>query len=389
MIKNATIKAVGVNSRTYQETKGVRGTPEFIMSPSSLKRFGENPEDWLATGAMVAKFRKELETLEPGARRSYFKRRLKELEGPSKTQEFGLLLDCMLLTPQHFSENYAVTPSTYTEIKMQCPKCDSITDSQKCSKCKREREPVEVEKDWSANASKCQVWEAEKEKQGIEVVSVADYSRICEAVERFNSKPNCRRVVEASDVQVHVIGEWHDRDTGMVVPVQCLIDMVPRLGTPFIPSVEANLAAGLADLKSSVVIDSLRFSRHVERFGWHIQAAFDLALYEAATHEGRTDWILIGQKNYGAFSPFAKMLDGNYIAAGTSAFNRLLSNYCQCLKHNKWPDADATESAIYGFDLIRPDVRLVEREALASNYAFEEEAETEDPEPSPEEEFTP
>lgn len=389
MIRNAQIAGTNIDPATYHQDRKPRGDAGFIMSPSQLKKFADCPDEWIATGRMIESISRTLEVTEDKEERKYLRSRLRELDPTTEAQRFGKLLDCLLLTPQYFESTFIVRPDTYEVEALKCPICNSVTEAARCRKCKVDRIPAHVAKPWEGRSETCQQLLAEWEADGLSVITKADKRRAVIALGRLMSKPECRRAVEVSHKQVHIVAEWHDRATGLVVPVQCLIDLAPNKEAEFIPDTELSWPMTLGDCKTSVVVDTPRFTRQVEKFGWHIQGAFDLDMFNAAAKEERDTWFFIGQKNYGTFQPFRKILSQKSMGVGRGAYTRILSNYCQCLKANKWPDADEAPDSLCGFGFVNFDDAAALREQMKDRYDFEEESEDE-PEPMPDEsDFTP
>jgi hypothetical protein len=384
VIKNVVVVQAGVNPNAYHDQPHARGTSGYILSPSSMKKFADCPEEWIADGEEIKYLRERIAKTEDMDLRKKYKSRLSELEGPSKAQGWGKLLDCLLLTPQHFDVSFKIRPDTYEKEVLQCPNCDSITESKKCAKCKIDREPVVIEKNWSAQSDDCQklveIWEA----QGKEVIHPFTYEMAQRAVARLKQKPDCAKAIACSQTQVHLRGEWHDRPTGLVVPVQCLIDLAPAATTEYVPGVEFAWPTYLGDLKESVSISDEGISKQSEKFGWYIQAGFDLDMWNTAAKiepelGERTGWFFIGQRSYRSFQPFRKILSEGDVNTGRLAYQRILSNYCQCLKHGKWPDADVGQDPEYffGFGLCQMKDFVGEREMKAARFDFNPDSESE------------
>jgi hypothetical protein len=274
MLKNCIIKGVGVNSDEYHSQTAERGTPEFIMSPSSLKLFNECPSRFIAG--------------------------YQPPESDAKT--FGSLLDTLALTPAQFPERYAVKPATYRDAK------------------------TGEEKPFNMNATVCKQWASEQD--GKVVVSNSDYVEAQTAAKRLMADETIAELIGCSDKQVHVIGDWHDEATKLVIPVQCLIDLAPKSDSPFQKS--------LCDLKTTRNASQRPFARQVFTFGWHIQAAMDLALYAAATGEDRCDWLFVAQENYAPFQTGRRLLSQDFIDIGRHAFQSALKKYARCLKSGLW-----------------------------------------------------
>jgi hypothetical protein len=288
MLKNCIIKAVGVNSDEYHKQTSERGTAGFIVSPSSLKAFSECPSRWKAG-----------------------------YEPPdSEAKEWGSLLDTIWLTPEQFAGRYAVKPSTYVSEKGE-------------------------EKPWNGNSNVCKEWLADHADKT--VVSANDVGEVQKAVRRLMADETIAAFHKVSKKQVHIIGEWHDKATGLVIPVQCLLD--------FVPGKESEFQKCLGDLKSTRNAGQRPFSRWCYQAGYHIQAAFDLALYTAATGEDRTDWVFILQENYAPYETGRRLLGQDFIDIGRQTYEHALSRYARCVKTGVWGGYDLPEE----FSLITPE----------------------------------
>lgn len=375
--KNCRLVGVNVDAEKYHAQTAARGSKEFIISPSSLRAFAQCPEEWKVTGDKLAEWRAKLEAAEDQKTRQRLRRRIAELEGDTTAKAWGSLLDCRLLTPQLFDTTYAVRPDTYETKILECPECGSVTEKLICRKCKCEREEKVLALPWSGRAEECQEWTEKQEAAGLKIVTFDDCELADEAVARLMANPTTRKAIECSDKQVHVAGEWHDR-SGVVIPVQCLIDLAPRLDTEYVPSVEMMWPKCLGDFKTCATADIREFPRRVRRFGWHIQAGFDLDLYCAATGEDRTDWLLICQKNFGVWQPFKRILDQNFIDLGRAQYRQMLSNYAWCVKNNRWPTHDDVDEANCGFGPCVPDTFMAGDAQFAPVYMTPEDESEED-----------
>ena len=275
---------MGANSSEYHAQTIERGHPDFAVSPSALKLFANCASKW----------------------RSGFQ------PAETKTKKWGNLLDCLVLTPDQFKARYVVQPETYTSAKGEV-------------------------KPWSNNAKACKEWAEDYESEGIEVISFETHKKASAAVMRLRADETIRNFIDSSEKQVWVAGEWHDEATGLVIPVRCLIDLVANLETEF--------AKCLGDLKSTRSASIASFNRDAWKFGYYIQAAFDLDLYRAARpEEDRMTWCLIVSENIEPWQTAKRMMEDcpneptNLIDLGRLTYKRLLQNYCVCLKTGVWPD---------------------------------------------------
>lgn len=320
-LHNCRVVGANIDPETYHRIEAKRGDAGYPMSPSALKEFAQCPSRWIA-----------------GYR-----------SPDSESKFFGTLLDVLLLSPEAFPQKYAVTPETYEATVMECPVCKSQTDSKSCKGCKTDRVAVKLQKDWNNNAGACAEWIAAQGDK--EIISAHAFALAQMAVKRMMEfEPHfdfpMRRFIEASDKQVLVVGEWHDEATGLIVPVRCLLDLVPRNDTEF--------AKCLGDLKSTRCGAIIPFQRDVFKMRYHVQAAFDTDLYLAAVNhkEDRNTWCLLVQENFEPFQPGKRIMSdmpetpGNYISLGRSTYRKQLKLYCACLKSGKWPGYDDNEEAV-------------------------------------------
>lgn len=321
--KKAKVHAGVTDPAIYHAQEFERGDAKLPMSPSSLKAFGQCAARWRAGYTPP--------------------------DSPAK--DFGSLLDCRALTPDLFETRYAVHPLTYEAKGMECPKCKSVTDAKTCGKCKCDRVEIRVTKDWNWNAEACADW---KLKQGTrEIISPDDMLESGNALAALFKDEVIKSFLEASRKQVLVTAEWHDEATKLVVPVRCLIDLVPRLDSEFPKS--------LGDLKTTRSAALHSFTRFSFNMGYYIQAAFDLDIYMAATGEDRCNWCFVLQENYPPFQTGKRLASMEFLSMGRAEYRRQLANYCWCLKNGKWPGYDDTDDSIQGWSLIEPEPWMQEQ----------------------------
>lgn len=315
--QNCQILGRDINAKQYHDGKGVRGAKDFRVSPSMLKAFMASPSKWF---------------------RGYN-------YPDSASKDWGSLLDVRLLTPDQFSKVYAIEPETYVTSVMECPSCKSQTDSKKCAKCGVERVKVSLSKPWNNLAGECREWVAVQ--GGKEIVASDKVNDADKAIARLHEDDIISAWHAASDKQVLVTGEWHDKATGLVIPVECLIDYVPRKDTEFFSS--------LGDLKSTTNAALRPFSRWCYTVGYHVQGAFDLDLFNAATDEDRTSWVFILSENYAPWEVGKRLLSQDFIEMGRAFYRAALAKYAKCLVSDIWPTYDDNAEAIQGWSLVQPE----------------------------------
>ena len=316
MFQNCKVMGKGINPADYHKAEFERGNPLLPVSPSMLKAFVACPSRWKAG-----------------------------YESPdSDSKVFGSLLDCRLLTPIQFADRYTVQPATY-----------------KGPESTKKDAPL-IDKPWNNNAQVCRDWCTGQREKGREIVRLDDLAAVDAARTRLLADPILAAWHEACETQVWVAGEWYDEGTELTVPVRCLLDYVPRLKTEYDEC--------LGDLKTSASGSIRFFARNVYAMGYHLQAAFDLALYQEATHEKRNGWVFVGIENFEPWQPFRRMLTPEFIEIGKRSFDTAIRKYCLCLKKNEWPGYDDTAEAVQGWTPVNPDPWM-EYESVSNSMASE------------------
>lgn len=351
MIKNARIVSKGTLPEDYFKNEAERGSADFVMSQSALKAFGQCPSRW----------------------------RCGYNPPVTEAKEYGSLLDCAVMTPEQFDKRYAVAPATYDTIGMQCPGCKTVTDSKKCRNCGCDRVQVKITKDWNWASTFCKEWR--EDQKGRETITAKEKAECDAAVKRLMDDEILSSFINSSDKQVWVAAEWHDKRTGLVIPIRCLIDLVPRLETEW--------AMNLADLKTTRTAALMPWQRDCFTFGYFIQGAFNIDLYVAATGEDRNTFCFILQENVAPFEPGRRILSQDFLTLGRAEYTRLLSNYAYCVKNGKWPSYDDSDESLQGWTLISAEPWMAERAAFAPKYDAPPEVPGEDDSFHDEDDITP
>lgn len=343
MIKNAKIVSIGKNSDDYHAQEAERGSREFVMSSSRLRDFGQCPERW---------------------RNGYS-------SPDSDAKKWGSLVDTRLLTPEQFPSRYAVTPETYETTGMQCPVCLGVSDSKECRKCKTPRREVKLMKPWNGNSSVCATWIDARKEEKKEIVSSKLVNDCDAALKRLWSDKVIADFIGSCDTQVHITAEWHDAETGLVVPIQALLDLVPRLNSNF-----RRVAGDLKTTRNGQRVPWLKF---MFQSGYYVQGSFGLDLLNSAEGAeegiGRMNFCFVLQENFAPWQPGRRMMTEKFLALGRIEYARLLGNYAACLLSDKWPGYDDDDSGmtVQGWSLVDPDEFMVESVSNRSSYDFSEE----------------
>jgi hypothetical protein len=302
--RNVEIIGADVTQIEYRAQQPQRGDPDYTMGRSDLMEFLLNPHKWLK-----------------GAE-----------DDSTESTEWGSLMDTLYLTPQYFDNSYAIIPENYPSTGMQCPKCKSITDANSCRKCGVDRVKIKQSKPWEWSAEYCKDWKEKMIAAGKIIVKQKIIDRATKAQAAMSECKEATELLAVSQRQVMVIGEYHDPETGLVIPVKSLMDFVPDVKHP-------KWGKTLGDLKTAVSCNPPTFEKTIFDRHYDAQAALYKDLYIEATGEDRPDWVFIVQENkppYEVAQPFP-VLGEDFLEIGRSKYRFALKFYARCLKTNTWP----------------------------------------------------
>ncbi len=275
--QNARILGYGLTRASYPNHALPRGDARRSVSQSDLKTIASNPHRWI----------KGVDD-----------------EGTDAMQ-FGSLVDCMLLTPDAFAKQYAVTPETYRDEK------------------------TGIEKPWTFAAGICKAWR-DSQPAGVEIIKAADLAGVNEAVANLKADAAIAALLSGAKAQAMVCADY-TASNGLVLPVAGLIDIVPASGSKC-----------LADLKTAKDASPDEWKRVVFYRGYHFQAAFYLDLWNAANPDDCRDTFRhIIAENAEPYEVGRRELDAEFIAIGRDQYQHALEAYATCLQTGEWPGADA------------------------------------------------
>lgn len=259
--------------------KGIRrGDAAFIMSRGELVRFAENPWKWLKS----------------------------ERDDATKEMTWGSALDCMALTPSRFADCYEVCPENY-------PAGDS-------------------EKPWNWNAGYCKNWRNEVEASGKEPIKIAELEQVRIAKARLMEDEAIRFIFSASEIQVQCVVEYRDKDTGLVVQIKTLLDLVPVTYSPW--------GKFLADLKTTNDAAIQPWEKTIFHQGYHVQAALYTDAFNAVTGEDRSGFLHVVQESEYPYAVARRMLSDEFMSLGRETYQRALKHYCRCVTDGQFPGYD-------------------------------------------------
>ncbi len=263
-----------------------RGAPERRMSQSELKAFDSDPWSWR--------------------------------HGSSKEEtdamEWGSLVDCLYLTPDEFSNRYALRPATYPAPTKADP---------------------DLRKPWNGNSKWCKDWLAEQEKAGVSPIAKKKLDLAKSAVRRLEECELAQALRAGSATQRVCTWDYRDPETGIVVPLKCMIDIAPED------------AEFLADFKTTTDPSLAAWRRIASRFRYDLQGAFYRWGFQESTGEDRPAFGFVVQGSDFPFPVAAYYLNDRDFRIGehggstrwgyVRGFREILARYCRCLADDHWP----------------------------------------------------
>ena len=183
MIASSKVIGAGVSYETYsrQAPGVVRGNREFIMSRSELTNFASNPKRWLDG------YREDDDT-------------------DTDATVWGNLIECLAGLNGDFEERYAVAPAEYADEK------------------------TGKMKPWTFAANVCKAWREEQGERNVIKSELRDKAE--KAVAALQADADVSELFACSQNQVMVAGVWRDKETGLEIPLRCLLDLVPDVAHP-------------------------------------------------------------------------------------------------------------------------------------------------------------
>lgn len=302
--ENAKVVGKATNAE-YMRQDFKRGDAKYVMSRSELKNFSTCPSRWLA-----------------GYR-----------EGGSAEQSWGDLVDCLALTPDDYEKRFATAPATY-------PAPESA----------KKDAPI-IEKEWNWNAKFCKEWKEDMLSTNRTPVKADDYLAAKEAKRILSLSPGVYELIRQSNPQSLITADYVDRGTGLKIPVKGLVDLAPGLISAF--------GNCLADLKTCNSAHPDAWPKQVFQYGYDVQAAFYLDIWNAAMDEERTEFRHVLQENYPPYQVGTRILSDEFIKRGRRLYQSALRIYCECLANDEWPNYEHGRLNIDGWTITEPEAWMI------------------------------
>ena len=296
MIKKAKIISVDTDPVSYHYNSEPRGSKDYVLSRSDLMEFYHCPQRWI-------KGYREKET---------------------NAKKYGSIIDCYILDRYRFSDKYAAAPKGYFNEKEG------------------------KDKPWNWNATICKEWR--DIQQGKIIIKIEDLVACEKALDSICKDEIINNLINHSDKQVMITAVW--QSDNLQIPLKTLIDLVPRR--------QSNFNQYLCDFKTCKNASPSQWSREVYRYGYHVQAAFYIDMYYAATGEARDGFVHILQESFAPYEVGRRLLSEEFIELGRQIYQEALKKYCECWRKNIWPGYDDdSRNNIDGFTICEPESWMI------------------------------
>jgi hypothetical protein len=196
-----------------------------------------------------------------------------------------------------------------------------------------------IDKPWNWNSETCQEWKEGAEQKGLKVVMPETVSNAWKAVANLREHPRISAFHAVSRKQVTLNVEWHDEATGLIVPVKCLLDLVP--------DPESDFGDTLADFKTTGFMRYREWCRRIHKDGLDFQAAFYVDAANAALSEPGDPSYKFEHHIQSSNAPWLathRMMSPDFLTLGRNRYQGAFAEYCECLKTNTWRSYDCAMS---------------------------------------------
>lgn len=341
MITNARIVGTNVASTTYHgKPKARRGSVDYVVSSSSLRSvFSDCPSKWVTPYKRL-----------DGSEAWY------EQEETDATA-WGNLLDTAVLTPEMLTERYVIVPD-------DAPKRPT-------------KAQLNAKKNSPESAAAIAWWkDFDKANVGKIHVSKQDAWDVSGAAVRLLNYPGVGDYIKSCDKQVEIRAEWHDPDTGLIIPLCCLIDLVPNEDSD-LAIADPVFLQSLADLKSTRSAKPASWDRWCDTAGYAIQAAWNTDMLVAATGRHISSFNFFLSESHAPWQPDKVLITNDPIEksgdvdSGRAQYRQMMADYCKCLKTGFWPGySDTDEACEGGWRAKQPNPWKENERAFAPHYAW-------------------
>jgi hypothetical protein len=309
MITEATIVSQNLFPSRVAPHDPPHGDPLRILTARDIVQFGRSPRRWQLTEP----------TVDPPKVTPYELGRTLALAGEQRTHPF------------------VRRPDSMQAMRNTCPKCESRSPAKVCLKCGVARRNVVVTVPFSGAVPECAAWVKGHEDQNRITLTGNTFDAGTEIAAACMNDPLIGQLDECSDHLVLIHGLWHDLASGLDIPVETLIDLIPRTGSQW------DQCLCTIDVTQDSTPNA--WALRAQYRGLHIRAALAQMLHAAATGDAREKhlWALV--ESGGGHMTGHRQAAAAMLHEGRSALQSLLAAYAVCVQTQVWPAFDPPPTA--------------------------------------------
>jgi hypothetical protein len=305
-LQNGKLVAVNFDSREYVKASHKPGDKDFVMTRSALFEFAVCPSRWVYG---------------------------EKPKDDTASTEWGSLVDCLLTDAKRFNDRFAIHPDAYPEEKKGVPTGE--------------------EKKWTLASNWCKAWVAAQ--GGRCCISRDDYEKAQRAVAVMFRDKTLFGILNSCEFQVYATAEYRDKSTGFIIPLKVLLDIVPK----------GDFATSIIDFKTARNANPEKWGRACFEHGYHVQAAMQLDIYNAATGEERSEFRHIVQENFPPYELSKPWLASELVTIGRNTYLDALELYARCITENHWPSYDELQRECYdGWSMVKAEAWMIGKESF-------------------------
>ncbi len=212
-----------------------------------------------------------------------------EPNAPTAAMTWGSLVDCLILQPHELPACFAVSPHA----------------------------------DFRTKAA--QEW---RDSQTVPVVTLAQVEEARRAASAVTGHHFAGAMLQGAITQLSAVASGIEDVTGERFLGKCRLDVVPDPGGPF--------SDWIVDLKTTQSLSKIPAT--IAEFGYHVQAAWYLDMFNVASGQERARWGFIFQESEAPYEVAVVELDPDAIAKGREWYLKALSQWCQSHKTGNFPN---------------------------------------------------
>lgn len=223
----------------------------------------------------------------------------------------GTAIHSAVLEPQLFASDYVVVPEgapkrpTKTQLSAKKPSDDTVAAIE-----------------W---------WREFDARYGGKTILTADDYDTCTSIQtNVRRHPAAQTLMKEGEAELSVY--WRDDETGVLC--KCRPDWM---------NYQANV---IVDVKSTEDASPEGFQRSIQKYGYHVQAAWYLDGFKAATGTAPKAFIFAAFEKKRPYATAFYYADADMIELGRILYRERLNAYAECLKRNSWPGYPAQLQAI-------------------------------------------